>query len=658
MKRCLAWRGLVALPVLASLLSLPALSIAQDRQARSWGYNSNGELGDGTALHRINPCKASGFCNALQIAGGRFHTVSLKTDGTVWAWGRNNYGQLGNGGKAFYCKPLQVPGITDAVQVACGAFHSLALKSDGSVWAWGCNSAGQLGDGTSQSHFAPSPVVGLSNIVQIAGGRLHSVALKSDGTVWAWGANSFGQLGDGTNTDKPVPVQITALQSVTSLSSGALHSLAVKSDGTAWAWGANMSGQLGDGSYEDNASPVQVYALEGATQVSGGGLHSLALKADGTVWAWGGDYGGYATLVSGVSNVWQIASGGLHSIALKSDGTVWTWGRNAYGQLGNGTNQDSDAPVQVKGITGVTRISGGYYHSLALMRPPRLDGYAIAGYFGSKQTLRARIRRRPDGAGLAGAKVSFTIDGVKAGSAIADENGFAKLPFKLEDSLAVGSHTIVATYSGDAETAPNSVAAKLEALQTPSLLLGSNLAGKIGATLAIRVRLKRTSDLNGVAAQRVVFQMDGADLGAALTDSAGVATLLYAIPETSIGSHAWTASFAATSQYAGALNAGTLEIAKSGARIAAADATGASGGAVNLTAILKRSTDGNSLEGRRVAFRLDGTLVGVAATDANGLASLPFAIPADMKGSKKIKATFDGDDYHAPAAGSATLTVN
>ena len=38
-------------------------------------------------------------------------------------------------------------------------YHSIALKSDGSVWAWGDGGAGQLGDGTSgQNVYSAIPV--------------------------------------------------------------------------------------------------------------------------------------------------------------------------------------------------------------------------------------------------------------------------------------------------------------------------------------------------------------------------------------------------------------------------------------------------------------------------------------------------------------------
>ncbi|MCX6381548.1 MAG: Ig-like domain repeat protein [Armatimonadetes bacterium] len=659
MKRCLAWRGLVALSALALLLlSLPTLSKAQDRQLRAWGYNTNGELGDGSNSARKKPCRVSEHCGVLQIAGGRYHTASLKTDGTVWTWGANSYGQLGCSSVASSNLPRQVSGITNIVQIANGALHSLALKSDGTVWAWGCNKNGQLGDGTNQSHATPIQVVGLVNVVQIAGGNGHSLALKADGTAWAWGSNTFGQLGDGTTTDKPVPVQAVGLVNVARLSCGNLHSLALKSDGTVWTWGANLLGQLGDGTYDDSNTPVQVYGLESVMQVAGGALHSLALKSDGSVWAWGSDNEGLALPVVGLSEIAQIAGGGGHSIALKSDGTVWTWGRNAYGQLGDGTKKESDTPVQVTELLGATQVVAGHNHSLALVRPPRLDSYANSGYFGSTATLTARIRRRPDGANLTGAMVTFSVEGTSVGTAIADSRGYAKLPYAIEESLSVGTHKLVASYAGDALSLACTAETDLSVLQTPTLLLGSNVSGKVGTTLSLRVRLKRTSDLNGVPSQHIVFKMDGYSIGDVVTDSKGVGTLSYAVPEMPVGCHSLTAEYAVTAQYVGSVCKGTFTIAKSDTRLPTDEVVGSAGSMVDLTATLKRSSDGSYLVGRNVTFKLAGAEVGTATTDANGVARLPYRIPVGAVGSQKIRTVFGGDAYDNSSSGSASLKVN
>ena len=64
------------------------------------GYNSNGQLGDGTTTNRSNPVQVvDGSGNPLSgggggISAGYYHTVYLKGDGTVWAAGRNESGQL------------------------------------------------------------------------------------------------------------------------------------------------------------------------------------------------------------------------------------------------------------------------------------------------------------------------------------------------------------------------------------------------------------------------------------------------------------------------------------------------------------------------------------------------------------------------------------
>ena len=97
---------------------------------------------------------------------------------------------------------MPVSGLTGVVAIAGGYYHSLAVKSDGTVWAWGYNGAGQLGDGTTTNRLTPVPVSGLTGVVAIAGGGCDSLALKSDGTVWAW-----GELVNSATDTTPTPVR-------------------------------------------------------------------------------------------------------------------------------------------------------------------------------------------------------------------------------------------------------------------------------------------------------------------------------------------------------------------------------------------------------------------------------------------------------------------
>src|SRR5262249_59248818 len=91
------------------------------------------------------------------VAGGGFHSLALKADGTVMAWGTNDFGQS------------DVPlGLSNVVKIAAGLYHNLALKADGTVVSWGRTNAGQT-----------SVPPGLANVVAVAGGIAHSLVLVS-----------------------------------------------------------------------------------------------------------------------------------------------------------------------------------------------------------------------------------------------------------------------------------------------------------------------------------------------------------------------------------------------------------------------------------------------------------------------------------------------
>ena len=315
----------------------------------------------------------SGLTGATAIAGGEYHTIAIKNDGTVWAWGYNMYGQLGDGTTTYRTTPVQVSGLTGATAIAGGENHTIAIKNDGAVWAWGRNEYGQLGDSTGTNRATPVQVSGLAGVVAVAGGWSHSLALKTDGTVWAWGRNSFLGVGDGIATNRGTPVQVSGLAGVVAIAGGGSHSLALKTDGTVWAWGWNDFGQLGDGTGTYRVTPVQVSGLAGVVAVAGG---------------WG------------------------HSLALKTDGTVWAWGYNVYGQLGDGTTTYYRAtPVQVSNLTGVAAIKEGGYHSLAIMSEyttPTTTASPAGGSYTSAQSVTLACN---DGTGSGCGNIYYTTDG-------------------------------------------------------------------------------------------------------------------------------------------------------------------------------------------------------------------------------------------------------
>jgi alpha-tubulin suppressor-like RCC1 family protein len=170
---------------------------------------------------------------------------------------------------------------------------------------------------------------------------------------------------------------VPGLTGITSIAAGGYHSLAVRANGTVAAWGYNIWGQVGDGTILDQWTPVTVPGLSGVRSVAAGIGHSLALGTDGTVRSWGlahvGQLGRLAVLpllspspavIPGLTGVTKISGGGYHSLALLASGTVVGWGWNAYGQLGDGSLLDRLAPVAVAGLVGVTSISAGVAHDL------------------------------------------------------------------------------------------------------------------------------------------------------------------------------------------------------------------------------------------------------------------------------------------------------
>ena len=52
-----------------------------------------------------------------------------------------------------------------------------------------------------------------------------------------------------------------------------------------------------------------------------------------------------------------MSCGAYHTVGLRADGTLWAWGKNTDGQLGDGTNVDSNVPVQQN--TGEPEEDGG-----------------------------------------------------------------------------------------------------------------------------------------------------------------------------------------------------------------------------------------------------------------------------------------------------------
>lgn len=247
--------------------SYHTIALRADGTVWAWGYNGDGELGDGTGDDSYVPVEViteSGhpLHDVVAIAAGSYHNVAVKSDGTVWTWGYNGDGELGDGTNTDRHYATQVPSLSNVLRVKAGAYHSAALTGGDAmqlragVWAWGANFAAQLGNGTFEDSNVPVAIASSGDVVDFAEGYSHTVALKSDGTVWAWGSNVAGESSGESTLPVADPVVVPGLASIVSVAAGSAHSLALATNGLIYAWGANGSRQLGIGTGRSESAPT------------------------------------------------------------------------------------------------------------------------------------------------------------------------------------------------------------------------------------------------------------------------------------------------------------------------------------------------------------------------------------------------------------------
>ncbi|MBN1655311.1 MAG: hypothetical protein JXA30_16210 [Deltaproteobacteria bacterium] len=174
---------------------------------------------------------------------------------------------------------------------------------------------------------------------------------------------------------------------------------AVRASGTVACWGVDAGGYLGTGATRPHDAARNVLdpreadlVLSLVASVSLGHSHACALHFDGRVSCWGdnGEEGriGFGSSenqiffpqeVLEIDDVVELSAAGNTTCALREDRTVWCWGDNAFGQLGNGTTEDSNRPVQVSNLSDVLAVECAEFYTCAILASGALTCWGDMG---------------------------------------------------------------------------------------------------------------------------------------------------------------------------------------------------------------------------------------------------------------------------------------
>lgn len=268
---------------------------------------------------------------------------------------------------------------------------------------------------------------------------------------------------------------------------------------------------------------------------------------------------------------------------------------------------------------------------------------AAAGMYGSTVTFRATLSSP-----LSGRKVTFSVPGGPFGSVPSDASGTATLTLNL-GTLPAGSHTASVTVLSDGVYQGASASTSLVVDPRVSSLVATSPTATYGGAFTASATLTPL-----LAGQTLSWSLAGGEqLGTAVTGAGGTATLSGTATLTP-GSYPGVVAFAGDANHLASQASFTLTVTRRPTSLTVDAASAPYGGAVTLVARFGEAHAGT------VAFRVDGTALGSAQADAQGVATLSVAaLPGSLlPGTHTITATAAQTATHEGTSATGALTIS
>jgi hypothetical protein len=286
--------------------------------------------------------------------------------------------------------------------------------------------------------------------------------------------------------------------------------------------------------------------------------------------------------------------------------------------------------------------------------------------FGQLVSFTAVISVLGTGAGAPTGTVQFMVDGATLGTPVNLSNSGGAITASFTTaSLAVGTHTITASYSGDANFSGSAATALTQMVgksSTSTVLISSVQAPVFGQGVSFTATVNVASPGGGAPSGTVQFVVDGSPAGSpvSVSSAGGVTTASFSTSSLTVGTHTIAAGYSGdgsfTSSLATALTQ-TVTKATTATVLASSSNPSTSGESVSFTATVVAIAPGGGPLTGAVQFILDGRSVGspVSLSNTGGVLSSSFSTTSLLAGTHTITASYSGD-ANSTSSTSSTLT--